>query len=366
MRIKVIVIVLLLIGALFFTERVGHAYSRAISAEQAIVIDGNSGRVLFDKNSDEQRPIASITKVMTALLAIEYGNLKEKVTVSKEATEVTGSSIYLQPEEQITLEDLLYGLMLRSGNDAAMAIAEHIGGSVEGFVFLMNEKAKYLGMTNTNFMNPHGLDEEHHYSSAYDIALLMKHAIQNETFQKISSTSSYLSANRDYRWFNKNKLLTHLYPHCTGGKTGFTKSAGRTLVTTAEKEGISLIAVTLNAGDDWNDHITLYEHYFSNLKPKTLEKKGNRSISLQGDGEREVWIDESIVLPFLDEEISQLQKQIIVKKTPTTNRIGYLTIELDNKPVMTVPLYEAKPLIVPFFEEVRGLIPYIVGYDVNG
>ena len=202
---------------------------------------------------------------MTAIIAIESGKMKEKVTVSREAIYTEGSSIYLEQGEKMTLEDLVYGLMLRSGNDAAVAIAEHVGGSVEGFVYLMNEKAKWLGMTNTHFDNPHGLDSDNHYSSAYDMAILMRYAMNNEKYREISGTSSYKSERRTYSWINKNKLLTQYYEYCTGGKTGFTKKTGRTLVSTASKDGMDLIAVTLNAPDDWKDHIHMYEWGFENL-----------------------------------------------------------------------------------------------------
>lgn len=366
MQKKAVVILICCVTLMLSYPSLVKGYEGQVSAQQAVAIDATTGRVLFDKDMDRPRPIASITKVMTALLAIEYGNLEEKVNVSKAATEVEGSSIYLEENEKMTLEDLLYGLMLRSGNDAAIAIAEHIGGSEEGFVHLMNEKAQYIGMTNTNFANPHGLDEEGHYSSAYDIALLMKHAMENELFQKISGTTSYLSKNREYKWFNKNKLLTKLYPHCTGGKTGFTRKAGRTLVTTAERDGISLIVVTLNAGDDWNDHISLYEYFFSHLEPKVLEKKGNRSVSFQGWEDREVWVDETIILPLSKEEETRLQKQILVKRAPSTKKVGYLQIELDDEPVMTVPLYEKKPFYFILFDELSQAFNYMIGYERDG
>lgn len=229
-------------------------------------MESSTGRVLFDKRAHERQSIASLTKVMTAIIAIESEQFSEQVTTSRRAIHTTGSSIYLEQGEKMTLEDLTYGLMLRSGNDAAVAIAEHIGGSVEGFVHLMNEKAEWLGMTNTNFANPHGLEGEDHYSTAYDLALLMRYAMNNETFRRISATKSYRSDNRSYYWFNKNKLLTHLYEHCTGGKTGFTKKAGRTLVTTAQQNNMELIAVTLNAPDDWQDHIHLFDWGFNNFE----------------------------------------------------------------------------------------------------
>lgn len=269
----------------FFTfPQVGQAVED-VSARQAVLMEQETGNVLFDKKAHEQRSVASITKVMTAIIALEYGKLDDKVKVSERAIYTEGSAIYLANDETMSLEDLLYGLMLRSGNDAAVAIAEHIGGSVEGFTFLMNEKAKWIGMQDSSFANPHGLEAEDHYSTAYDIALLMRYAMENTAFKKISNTENYQSENRTYTWHNKNKLLTRLYPYSTGGKTGFTKKAGRTLVTTASKEGLDLIVVTLNAGDDWNDHIQLFEWGFDAYEwlPETQEFISNDFI---GDAER--------------------------------------------------------------------------------
>lgn len=238
----------------------------SLSAQNSLLMELSTGRVLFDQGAHEKRSIASLTKVMTAIIAIESEQFSDLVTTSRRAIYTPGSSIYLEQGEKMTLEDLTYGLMLRSGNDAAVAIAEHIGGSVEGFVHLMNEKAKWIGMTNTNFVNPHGLEDEGHYSTAYDLALLMRYAMNNDLFREISKTKSYRSQNRTYHWFNKNKLLTQLYEHSTGGKTGFTKKAGRTLITTAKHNNMELIAVTLNAPRDWQDHINLFEWGFNNYE----------------------------------------------------------------------------------------------------
>lgn len=259
-----------------------------ISAEQAILMDEETGEVLFEKDSHEQTEIASITKIMTALVAIRYGDLQDKVRVSRKAAFTTGSSIYLETNEKMTLEDLLYGLMLRSGNDAAVAIAEHVGGSEEGFVYLMNETASYIGMTDTHFMNAHGLDEEEHYSTAYDMALLMRQAMKNDTFQDITGEKSYQSKNRTYPWQNKNKLLTNYYEPCTGGKTGYTRTAGRTLVSAAEKSGFSFVAVTLNAPDDWNDHLHMYESSFKQAAATAKEKESGKHLSMEQhfDGEK--------------------------------------------------------------------------------
>lgn len=220
------------------------------------------GSFFMKKNADIPQLIASITKVMTAIIAIEHGNLKDKVKISQEAVLAEGSSIYLIENEWMSLEDLLYGLMLRSGNDAAIAIAEHIGGSVEGFVYLMNEKATWLGLEQSSFANPHGLDAKDHYSTSKDIARLMRYAMENATFAEINQTKTYLSESRTYHWHNKNKLLTNYYQYTIGGKTGYTKAAGRTLVSVAEKDETQLIAVTINDPNDWFDHMRLYEWGF--------------------------------------------------------------------------------------------------------
>lgn len=241
-----------------------------ISAEQAVLIDQVSGTVLYEKNADNPQLIASITKVMTAIIAIEHGNLTDQVKISQEAVSAEGSSIYLIENEKISLADLLYGLMLRSGNDAAIAIAEHIGGSVEGFVYLMNEKTDWLGLEQTSFANPHGLDAEDHYSTAKDIADLMRYAMENEIFAEINQTKTYLSEARTYHWHNKNKLLTNYYPYTIGGKTGYTKAAGRTLVSVAEKDHTQLIAVTINDPNDWFDHMRLYEWGFEQAEQLNL------------------------------------------------------------------------------------------------
>lgn len=279
---------MLFVQALFiFTAGIGQAAPN-VSAANAILIDNETGEILFEKEAHEERPIASITKIMTALLAVESGKLDEQAVVSRKAIYTEGSSIYLEQGEKMKVNDLVYGLMLRSGNDAAVAIAEHIGGSEEGFIFLMNEKAAWLGMNHTHFTNPHGLDHEEHYSSAYDMAILMKNAMENKTFQEISASKIYKSATRSYSWQNKHKLVTGYYSNATGGKTGYTKRTGRTLVTSAEKDGQKLIAVTLNGPDDWNDHINLFEWGFDRLAAdKSIDE--NSAFELTGKENQRVF-----------------------------------------------------------------------------
>lgn len=242
----------------------------AISASSYIVMDLDSGRVLEGKNTQKVSLIASTTKILTAITAIEYGNLEEVVTVNEDILSSYGSGIYIQVGEQLTLDDLLYGLILRSGNDAALAIASHVGGSVDNFVYLMNEVALKIGMKDSSFVNPSGLEEQDgsaNLSTAYDMALLTKYAMENEHYKRITSTKEIIvkSNYKTYKWRNKNKLL-HSYSYCDGGKTGYTKKAHRTLVTTANKDNMKLVVVTFNDGNDFNDHKVLYEKYFNNYE----------------------------------------------------------------------------------------------------
>ena len=246
--------------AMLFSIFPCQAHAVSTSAAAAILMDADSGRVLYEQNADEQMLIASTTKVLTALVAIEHGVLSDTVKVSREAAHTEGSSMYLKEGEELTLETLLYGLLLCSGNDAAVAIADHVGGSQAGFVKLMNEKAGDLGMTASSFANPNGLDAEGHYSTARDMARLACAAVENETLLRIASTRSIIIGGRTMR--NHNKLLTFT-EGCIGLKTGYTKAAGRTLVSCAERGGQRLVAVTLQDGNDWADHAALYDYGFS-------------------------------------------------------------------------------------------------------
>lgn len=252
----------------------------ALNASSYIVMDQDSGRILEGSNIDSKRLIASITKIMTAIVAIEYGNIEDRVKIGNEVLSSYGSGIYVNIGEELTLDDLLYGLMLRSGNDAALAIAHHVGGSVDNFVFLMNEMASKIGMLNTVFVNPSGLEERDdsgNYSTVLDMAKLTQYAMNNEHYKRIVSTKEIVvkSSLKTYKWINKNKLLFN-YEYCTGGKTGFTKKAKRTLVTTALKDNMRLVIVTFNDGDDFNDHKKLYQKYFNKYKVVKVLKKGDK------------------------------------------------------------------------------------------
>ena len=254
------------------------AYST--SATSAILMDLDSGRIIYANNKDLVRSVASISKIMTAVVAIESDKLDEIVTVGSEIKSAYGSGIYIKEGEELTLRDLLYGLMLRSGNDAALSIATYVGGDVQAFVSMMNAKAKSIGMKNSTFNNPSGLDQEKgHYSSAYDMALLMKYAYQLKEFREIVSTKKYeLKTNMNYYlWNNKNKLL-YIYKYANGGKTGFTEKARRTLVTTASKNNTNLVAVTLNDGNDFLDHKALFEEAFGEYNSYQILNKDKVNI----------------------------------------------------------------------------------------
>lgn len=257
---KTRVAVLLFISLLLFSVSPCHAASVNTSATSAILIDADSGRVLYEQNADAQMLIASTTKILTALVAIREGQLSDVVTVSGNAASTEGSSMYLAAGEALTLEALLYGLMLSSGNDAAVAIAEHISGSCEAFAQIMNETAAELGMEHSSFSNPNGLDSQSHYSTARDMALLARAAVQNETLMRIASTKSATINGRTMT--NHNKLLSY-YRGCLGLKTGYTRKAGRTLVSCAQRGDQRLIAVTLQDGNDWADHQSLFDYGFA-------------------------------------------------------------------------------------------------------
>ena len=233
----------------------------SVSAECACVIDALTGRVIYNKNMEKQHTMASTTKIMTALVALENSMPDQIVTVSKNAAGKEGTSLYLKAGQKATMEDLLYGLMLQSGNDAAVAIAEGISGSVSEFAKLMNKKAQEVGALNSSFKNPNGLDEDGHFTTAYDLALITREAMKNEKFCQIVSTKSKLILDGTLTVSNHNKML-RMYEGCTGVKTGFTKKSGRCLVTSAERGGVKVIAVTLNAPDDWNDHKAMLDFAF--------------------------------------------------------------------------------------------------------
>ena len=231
------------------------------------MLDAATGRILFEKNADQQSLIASTTKIMTALIVCEQCNVLDRMRVPKEAVGIEGSSMYLQEGEILTIQELLYGLMLHSGNDAAVALAIYCGGTVEGFAELMNDKAHNLGLTGSHFVNPNGLDAPDHYATARDLAILSAYAMDNPIFYKTVSAKTVTVGQRYLR--NHNKLLWQV-EGADGVKTGYTRAAGRLLVSSATRNGRRLIAVTINAPDDWRDHAALLEDGFSRYRVKRI------------------------------------------------------------------------------------------------
>ena len=313
-------------------------------AAASSVIDVKSGRIVFQENGDVPMRIASLTKVMTAIVAIEHGNLTDIVKVGPRAYGKEGSSIYLRLGEEMTLHNMLYGLMLRSGNDAATAIAEHVGGSEEGFVYMMNEKARLLGLANTSFKNPHGLDEEGHYSTANDLAKLAAYALKNPTFQEIVKTQVKTAPNPnepwDYRWRNKNKML-HLYEGADGVKTGYTKLARRTLISSATRGGQQFAVVTLNDGDDWNDHRRLLDYAFRHYPLYTIVRSGERVHTENGV---HLVAARTFEYPLAEGEAAELRKKFVPVPPDSTEyklgERGRLEIYLRGERIASLPLFE--------------------------
>jgi len=248
---------------------------------------------------------------MTALLVIENGDLEDNVEIKKEQVGIEGTSLYLKEGEEISVKTLLYGLMLKSGNDAAEALAAYIAGDVENFVKMMNKKADDLEMKNTNFMNPHGLPDDNHYSTAFDMALLSGYAMENATFREIVSTKNYIAEGRSFK--NHNKLLS-MREEIDGIKTGYTKTAGRCLVSSAKKEGMRLVTITLSAPDDWDDHLKLYDFGFDNFKTVTLCEKDEyiAKLPVAGCGEIEIIVKNGFKTTVSSDKI--IEKQIYLPR----------------------------------------------------
>jgi len=314
----------------------------SVGAQGAALIDVTSGRILYSKQGDKPLRIASLTKVMTAIVAIEHGKLSDEVKVNTRAAGKEGSSLYLRAGDNMSLTNMLYGLMLRSGNDGATAIAEHVGGSVEGFVYLMNEKAKLLGMEHTTFSNPTGLDEgQGNFSSANDMARLTAYALKNPTFQEIVRTKVKRVPNPsetwDYVWTNKNKML-FLYEGADGVKTGYTKLAKRCLISSATKGNQQLAVVTLNDSDDWVDHTKLLNYGFEQYPLHIVTQQGEQK------GE-EGWVaGQSFLYPLSANEQGKIEEQVVANNDQSLeDRLGVkgeLYFRLEGQTIGSVKLYE--------------------------
>ena len=255
-----------------------------LSAEKAVLMDAATGRLLYERNADDRSLIASTTKIMTALIVCQRCNVLDRVKIPAEAVGIEGSSMYLAEGEVLTVQELLYGLMLRSGNDAAAALAIWCGGTIEGFAELMNDKARELGMKDTHFVNPHGLDAPDHYSTARDLAVLAAYAMEDPIFARTVGAKTVTIGDRVLT--NHNKLLWQV-EGAEGVKTGYTKAAGRILVSSACRDGRRLVCVTINAPDDWNDHKELLERGFADYAVRQVVSRGEvlgYRYVLGGDG----------------------------------------------------------------------------------
>ena len=310
-----------------------------------IVMDYNSSRVLEGSIINEQKLIASTTKIMTCIIALENSDITKEITVSNDVLKAYGSAIYIEPQEKLTLEDLLYGLMLRSGNDAAIEIANNVSNNMDEFVNLMNNKAKEIGMNNTIFINNHGLEDNNgngNLSTPYDMALLMRYALNNNKFKEIINTKRKVvkSSYKTYEWYNKNRLLNE-YKYTIGGKTGFTKKAKRTLVTAASKDNKTLIIVTLNDPNDFIDHKNLYEQNFKKYNLVTILNKdlfNLRDIKYNG----KVYIKDDFKMLLKKDEEDKVSIDYEMNGSGNYNDediIGIAHIKLNNKEINKVNIY---------------------------
>ncbi len=313
----------------------------ADSSKASIVMDLDTGRILYQNNINEQRLIASTTKIMTAIIAIEHGNLDKEVIVGEEVLSMYGTNIYVEVGEKMSMKDLLYGLLLRSGNDASVVIAKEVGGSEENFVKMMNSKAKQIGMKHTQFKNPHGLDEEtENYSTAYDMALLSKYAFSNKVYKKIVATKKYevSTGKKTYLWYNRNQLLTDS-KYCTGGKNGYTPSAGKTLVSTASKDNLNLTVVSLNDGDIYANHQNLYEKVFSEYHMyKVIDK--DRFVVSKDISDTEVYLKKSFYYPLTEDEIDDVKTVVHFFHQTSSDKVGIINIYLGGQKIGNLSIYE--------------------------
>ena len=324
------------------------------SAHAAALYEPETKQFLYSKNINKRMPMASTTKIMTAIVAIENSELDESVVIADEAQEVEGSSAYLVSGEILTMEELLYALMLRSANDAAAAIAYHISGGIEEFADLMNEKATRLGLSDTHFTNPHGLDDKEHYTTAHDLAIIAANALENDTLKEIIGTykKSFSSDEHTRTYVNHNKLLK-LCDGAIGVKTGFTKKSGRCLVGAVERDGLTFVTVTLNAPDDWRDHSALFELGYESLEKISLADKEEYSYDLSVfDGEAQTVRvkneqDASIIVEKGEHEVDSYIKlaRFAVAPIKQGDILGEVIFTVDGERVSSVKLVAEREVI---------------------
>lgn len=339
-----------------------------INSRAAIVYDRSSGSILFGKNENEKRKMASTTKIMTAIVVIEKTNLEDIVTISAKAAGTGGSRLGLHADDKISVLDLLYGLLLCSGNDAAVALAEYVGGNVAGFANFMNSKVSDLGLTSTHFVTPHGLDNDDHYTTAYELALITNYALKNETFCNLVGTKNYTISINGYpkTLSNTNELLGNL-DGVYGVKTGFTNGANRCLVTSVKRGNMDLICIVLGADtkkDRTKDSTQLIEYAFKNFEMIDINEKvlnefanwkmcnSSNFIIEKGSSNNVDAVLENLPYNFLPVNCNHLNDISIYiycntsfkAPLPANSTIGYLTVSIDNKTVLTLNIYNANPI----------------------
>jgi serine-type D-Ala-D-Ala carboxypeptidase (penicillin-binding protein 5/6) len=340
-----------------------------VSAPTAILIDSETGRVLYEKNADTKMYPASTTKVMTALLASNYKDLDEQVTASQNVVNIErgSSQIYLNPGEILTMKQLLYALMLPSANDAAIAIAEHIGGSIDGFATLMNEKAQSLGAVNTHFVNPNGLHDDNHYTTARDLSMIAREGMKNPIFREIVSTYQYVipptnkQVERNYLT-NGNKLISKVnnkykYEYAIGIKTGYTTKSQHCLVGGAKKDNLELISVVLGDSKEfmYPDSIALFEYGFANFKKLEILKKDMIVTTIEiknGDRKLNLLASEDYLLTGKEEELEAIQKTIVITlkediEAPVKKGdvIGTVSYSIDNHKQKSIELLAEEDVV---------------------
>lgn len=326
-----------------------------LSAVSAVLIEAETGTVLYQKNAGERRAMASTTKIMTALLTIEAGDLDREFTVDPLAIRVEGTSMGLQEGDRVSRRDLLYGILLPSGNDAANAAAVSVSGSIPEFVKLMNSKAQELGLSDTHFVTPSGLDADGHYTTALDLARLTAYAMKEETFREIVACRSaeVEFGNPPYKrtLYNSNKMLAR-YDGAIGVKTGFTDNARRCLVSAAERDGVTLIAVTLNAGDDWNDHTKMLDYGFTQVKAYPLELGCDTRVSVAGTGQSVGVYSHEEMLALTPQQRTRITRRVMLPTfvygtVDKGDKLGEIQFYLDGELVKTCPLYADSTVTVP-------------------
>ena len=346
------IILIVLLGILFLPRTAFANEEFATSAKACVVFEANSGRLLYEKNKDEKLPEASTTKIMTALVVAENSDVEKIISIPKQAVGIEGSSIYLREGEKLSIKELLFGLMLRSGNDCAVALALEVGGSIDNFANMMNEKAKAIGCKNTNFTNPHGLHDDNHYTSAYDLGLISCAAIKNEVVNEIVSSKNATISNDGYNYdrqlINKNKILSK-FEGANGIKTGYTKKAGRCFVGSAYRNGMQLVVVLLNCAPMFEESTSLMQTCFDLYEMKQLLSLSDIYHTIATQNKKHPIIEAKTVGSCFYPLKKDGSEDNLIKKTSTINKdikmiskvgdvVGKTEVFFDNRLIYTTEI----------------------------